>query len=129
MSDSYLIDTNMASGLIRRDPAAVNMISAATEVFVPCIVVGELYYGAHHSDAIEKQLARVDEFVAMSAVVYPDLASSRIYGRLKAGMRKRGQMMPENDLWIAALSVQLGWPVVTRDRHFHQVKGLTVLPW
>lgn len=31
--------------------------------------------------------------------------------------------MSDNDLWIAALGLQHGLPVVTRDRHFEEVDG------
>lgn len=38
-------------------------------------------------------------------------------------------MIPDHDIWIAALAKQHGLDVATRDAHFQNVDGLTVLRW
>jgi tRNA(fMet)-specific endonuclease VapC len=44
-------------------------LAQATEVFVPTVVLGELYYGARKSARVEPNLARIDEFAASNAVL------------------------------------------------------------
>ncbi len=45
-------------------------------------------------------------------------------GRLQASLKFE---MGENDLWIAATALRLGWPLVTRDKAFARVPGLKVI--
>jgi Predicted nucleic acid-binding protein, contains PIN domain len=53
----------------------------------------------------------------------------QIYGRILSRLRVAGRLIPTNDAWIAALPVQHGLPVMTQDRHFDHVEGLTVVGW
>jgi predicted nucleic acid-binding protein len=39
----------------------------------------------------------------------------------------RGVKIPVNDVWIAALAVESGLPLLARDEHFSRVSGLTVI--
>jgi len=52
-----------------------------------------------------------------------------IYGRVKNELHRKGTPIPENDVWIAALALQHGLAVATRDRHFDAVDGLCVEAW
>ena len=51
------------------------------------------------------------------------------YAQLRLALRRRGQPIPANDAWIAALALQHGLPVLTRDAHFDAVAGLTRVGW
>ncbi|MEO5958497.1 MAG: PIN domain-containing protein [Opitutaceae bacterium] len=48
---------------------------------------------------------------------------------MKEQIALAGTPIPENDLWIAAVALEHGLPVATRDIHFARVPGLTVLDW
>jgi predicted nucleic acid-binding protein len=50
MNGKYLLDTNIVVALWQDDPSVVKGIANASSVFVPSIVIGELFYGAYHSD-------------------------------------------------------------------------------
>ena len=62
-------------------------------------------------------------------VVNPDTTTAQIYGRIKADLRYNGQMIPDNDLWIAAVALQHGPTLMTRDNHFAAVSGLATVGW
>jgi tRNA(fMet)-specific endonuclease VapC len=50
------------------------------------------------------------------------------YGTLYSYLRRSGQMIGTNDLWIAATALDAGMPLVTRNiSEFERVPGLTVL--
>jgi len=42
---------------------------------------------------------------------------------------RSGRPIPANDAWIAALALQHGLPVLTRDEHFDAVPGLERRDW
>ncbi|GCL35383.1 virulence associated protein C [Sphaerospermopsis reniformis] len=44
--------------------------------------------------------------------------TSRIYGEIKNQLRLKGRPLPENDIWIAAMSLQYNLILVTRNAHF-----------
>jgi len=46
MSGRFLLDTNIVIALFGDDASVVDAVAGATEVFVPAIVIGELWYGA-----------------------------------------------------------------------------------
>src|SRR6266498_1013560 len=47
------------------------------------------------------------------------------YGAIRAELRKAGTPIPSNDTWIAALCLQHSLPLISRDRHFDHVSGVT----
>lgn len=46
------------------------------------------------------------------------------YALVYAGLRRKGQPVPANDLWIAASALEHGAALLTRDAHFAQIDGL-----
>jgi tRNA(fMet)-specific endonuclease VapC len=62
-------------------------------------------------------------------ILMPDRATADVYGEICFALRRKGKPIPENDIWIAALTLQHGRPLLTRDAHFREVEGLNVLGW
>jgi tRNA(fMet)-specific endonuclease VapC len=62
-------------------------------------------------------------------LIAPDRATAVIYGRIQSDLRRRGRPIPTNDVWIAALAIQHGYTLVTRDNHFQEVDGLNAISW
>ena len=125
----FLLDTNIVIALFANEAIVQQRLAEANEVFVPSIVLGELYYGARKSARVEENLARIDEFVASNTVLPSDAATAQQYGDIKSKLRAKGRPIPENDIWIAAIALQYQLTVVARDGHFHEVDGLWVEEW
>ena len=49
MSGNYLLDTNIVIALFAGEQSVLDYFKDANEVYIPSIVIGELYYGAHKS--------------------------------------------------------------------------------
>ncbi len=125
----FLLDTNIVIALFAEEAAVQQRLAEANEVFVPSIVLGELYYGAHKSARVAENLARLDDFVASSTVLACDTVTAQQYGDIKNTLRAKGRPIPENDIWIAAIAMQYHLTLVARDGHFHEVDGLRVEEW
>jgi tRNA(fMet)-specific endonuclease VapC len=129
MSGRDLLDTNPVIAIFAEDPGILFRIAEAEEVFVPSIVLGELYFGAYKSARVTENVARVAEFAAGNRIVECDASTARNFGQIKDDLRRKGRMIPENDIWIAALARQHDLTLVSRDAHFHEVEGLVVASW
>ena len=129
MSGNFLLDTNIVVALFAEDSSVQQSLLKAEQVFVPSIVIGELYYGAQKSLRREENIVRVDEFAAASSVLGPTIATAKEYGEIKNALFNKGHPIPENDIWIAALTKQHGITLVTRDEHFKEVDGIVIETW
>jgi tRNA(fMet)-specific endonuclease VapC len=129
MSGRFLLDTNIVIGIFAKETnVEANLLSAA-EVFVPAIVLGELYYGAHKSSRVTENIAKINEFAANNTVMVSDTVTAQAYGQIKNSLRAKGRPIPENDIWIAAIGMQYNLALVTRDSHFGEVDGLMIETW
>jgi len=111
-------DTNVKENLDKID-----------EVFLPCVVIGELSFGARKSERVQENLARIEDFAANNVVLGCDSATARIYGKIKNVLRSKGNPIPENDIWIAAIALQYDLILVTRDAHFKTIDNLKIVAW
>jgi tRNA(fMet)-specific endonuclease VapC len=129
MNGRYLLDSNVIIALFAKDPGVHGHVAKAKEIFIPCIAIGELYFGAYKSRHAEKNLQRIDE-LALDATVLPcDATTARIYGQIKHRLKERGQPIPENDIWIAAIAQQYRLTLITKDSHFNVIENLTIETW
>jgi tRNA(fMet)-specific endonuclease VapC len=92
-------------------------------------VSGELYYGAIYSSQIHKNLSKIQSLFERYKSLPLDEATSLEYGNIKAALRKKGKPIPDNDIWIAALAKQHALILVTRDKHFKGIEGVTIKQW
>ncbi len=49
------------------------------------------------------------------------------YAGVYLDLEQRGTMIPVNDIWIAALAIEAGLPLLARDEHFSRVRNLSVI--
>lgn len=129
MNGRYMLDTNIVIALFAGDMAVKSGLALAAEVFVPSIVLGELYFGARKSGRTQANLARIDEFAANNVVLGCDTETARRYGDIKDALRIKGRPLPENDIWIAAIAVEHDLTLVSRDAHFDEIEQLKVVAW
>jgi tRNA(fMet)-specific endonuclease VapC len=128
MNGSYLLDTNICIALLDNPESLSQQVIGAT-IFVPCIVVGELIFGAKKSGKVEYNLIRYQKFIADNTILDCDKETGIIYGEIKSKLEKKGRPIPENDIWIAAIALQNDLIVISRDQHFENIEGLEIERW
>jgi len=107
----------------------VARLDRASPVFIPTIVLGELFFGAAKSGRPVENAAKVDRIAAANSILACDLQVTREYGRLRQDLRAKGRPLPENDVGIAATANCHQLIVATRDRHFSEIQGLATATW
>lgn len=52
---------------------------------------------------------------------------AEVYGYIKKELQSHGNIMPENDMWIAASAIANDKTVITQDKHFENIPNLNVI--
>ena len=96
---------------------------------VSIVTMAELYEGVIHSRDPEAYQTRVDVLFSRGlSVVNLNDPIARVFGRLRGELRKRGALVGDLDLLIAATALHYGVPLCTNNRrHFERVDGLEIL--
>jgi tRNA(fMet)-specific endonuclease VapC len=126
---SIMLDTNVIIAHFRRDSSVTTHLQTASTIYLPWVALGELQYGALRAERREAQLALISEFLQITILLYPDQSTCARYGQLKAELAESGRLIPDNDIWIAALAQQYDLPLATRDAHFAAIARLETVRW
>ncbi len=123
-----LIDTNAYTAFKRGDAAALEVIQRAPQLALPVIVIGELLAGFAAGQKEERNKQELEAFLASARVkvLTIDRQTTNFYARIYASLRAKGQPIPTNDLWIAALALQHNAALFSFDAHFSNITGLQV---
>ena len=100
------------------------------EAAISVIAYGELLCGAmkssHPASAIESLHNLIQE---LSPLPLPESAGET-YGFIRADLAARGEIIGNNDLWIAAHALAAELTLVTNnEREFRRVRGLKIQNW
>ena len=129
MNGRFLLDTNIVIALFSGEANVCEHLRNLEQTFVPAIVLGELYFGAHKSKHPHENLERIDQFVMSTSILTCGTDTAKLYGDIKNTLRSKGRPIPENDIWIAALTRQYQLTLVTRDYHFNEVENIKLQIW
>jgi tRNA(fMet)-specific endonuclease VapC len=128
----YLLDTNIVIYVLKRRPIEVLDIfnKNVNRMAISAITLSELIYGAEKSLHVEKNLAAIDDFVSHLDVLPYDEKASYQYGQIKNFLEKKGNLIGENDIHIAAHAISLGLILVTNNlKEFEHVPKLALDNW
>ena len=136
----YVIDTNVASELMRPSPApAVTAWIAsqdAEELYLTAVSEAELLYGVaivpagRRRNELEAAMHRWLDTGFAERILPFDSAAARAYADIAAGRRSAGRPISPADCQIAAIARCLGMAVATRNvRDFRDIGVEIVDPW
>ena len=133
METRYLLDTNICIYIRQSRPEQVLRRFRKLrpgEAALSVITYGELLYGAAKSAHKTTALERLRELVQLlPALPLPETAAET-YGTIRAELELKGEMIGNNDLWIAAHALASGLILVTNnEKEFRRVRGLKIQNW
>lgn len=133
MDPRYMLDTNICIYIRQKKPQEVLRRFRKLrpgEAVLSVITYGELLYGAAKSTQRAAALERLRELVhLLPALSLPDSAAEA-YGSIRAELESKGEMIGNNDLWIAAHALVAGLILVTKNEdEFRRVGGLKIQNW
>jgi len=108
-------DDGAAHRLLKRSPDA--------ELFLSAIALGEFAEGF---DQAEHPI--VTAMRETHTLVPVDDQTALVYARVVRQLRRRGELIGTNDLWIGCTSMRLGIPIVTANlADFRRIDGLGIV--
>jgi tRNA(fMet)-specific endonuclease VapC len=129
----YLLDTNICIYIRRRRPPEVLARFEKLkpgEAALSTITYGELLYGVEKSQSRAKAMQMLREILALLPVLPLPAEVGEAYGAIRAGLEARGEVIGNNDLWIAAHAKAAKLTLVTNnEREFRRIDGLKVQNW
>ncbi|MEN5092074.1 tRNA(fMet)-specific endonuclease VapC [Pseudomonas protegens] len=128
----YMLDTNICIFTIKNKPEQVRDAFRRHQgrLCISTITLMELIYGAEKSAIPERNLSRVEGFVARLQVLDYDDAAAIHSGQLHAELARLGKQIGPYDQLIAGHARSLGLTLITNNlREFERVPGLRVEDW
>jgi predicted nucleic acid-binding protein len=132
MAEQLILETTFLIDLERERLAAKPGVGAAflrtqggARLYICHTTAGELACGAGPSDR-----SRWERLILPFHVLAHTVDVDWCYAQTFRYLRRRGELIAANDLWIAATALAYRMPVVTRNvAHYERVPGLDVLAY
>ena len=130
MTRRYLLDTNHAGEIFKESgkfPAIQNGTSLEVSLCYPG--VGELWFMVYNSARVHENRERMRQFLA-NYYIYPfDDHAAKEFGAIQAELLRSGRKIKHMDMQLAAIARANNLTVLTADKHFHYVHGITCENW
>jgi tRNA(fMet)-specific endonuclease VapC len=128
-----MLDTNTCIAIIKHQPETIQARLtdlSVDEVAVSSIVVAELCYGVALSQKKKQNEMALKDFLDYVAVLDWPFDACRVYGRLRADLKKKGTPIGALDLLIASHALRLDAVLVTGNKgEFQRIPGLKIENW
>lgn len=129
----YLLDTNIVIHIRQARPPGVLRRFAKLEpeeAALSVVTYGELCYGLEKARGNDDDWRTLGELASLMPVLPLPVNAGNAYGRVRAALASKGQLIGGNDLWIAAHALAEGLVLVTNnEREFRRVPGLAIENW
>ena len=128
-----LLDTNICIYLInKKDPEIIKKLknNLQHDLYISSITIAELEYGIEKSQFKERNKLALIKFLAPFKILnFSDLHAIS-YGRIRADLEKRGEIIGSMDLLIAAQAFSEKSTIVTNNtKEFSRVEKLKIENW
>ena len=132
----YVLDTTAFSAVMRKDAALLGILKGCqpSDIVTVPPVVAEIQYGIKRLQKASKKVlllkAERDRLLSVITVLPWLSEASKKFGEIKAILERRGNIIDDFDIAIAAIAISHKCGVLTANlRHFERIKGLETKCW
>ena len=128
----YLLDTNIVIYTMKNRPQRVKrrFQQHHGRMGISTVTIGELVFGAEHSQQTERNLADIEALAARLEVLPFDNQAAYHFGQIRAALYRTGQPIGPYDMMIAGQARAAGLKLVTNNvKEFERVPGLLLENW
>lgn len=128
IGNNFILDTCFIIDVFENKINAIDF-QKEKSIYISSVCIGELYYGAYLSKLTSKNIIKINDFISSFPSFNIDEHTGVFYGKIKSELKKNGTPIPENDIWIAAVTIQNDCTLVTNDKHFNLIPNLSILSY
>lgn len=127
----YLLDTNIVSLAVRGNAHVLKHLTSVpmSELCISAITHAELMYGLAKRPEALRLHRLVSEFLLRVDVLPFDAAAAEVYGTFRVAVEASGRSLSAPDMQIAAHAYGIGAVLISNDRAFSRIGGLSVEDW
>ena len=127
----YCLDTDAVVDFLRGNKNVSEKVEQNNgHLFVAEISILELYYGAYISANVRESIEHLKGFLKNIQVLKIDNKVIDLFGKTKAELKKKGEMLDNFDLVIACIALAYNKILVTNNvKHFERIKDLKIENW
>jgi tRNA(fMet)-specific endonuclease VapC len=97
---------------------------------ISAVNLGELVFGAEHSQPVERNLADIEAMAARLEVLPFDNKAAYHFGQIRSALHRMGQPIGPYDMMVAGHARSTGLVMVTNNvKEFERVPGLLIDDW
>ncbi len=124
-----ILDSSGYSEFRRGRPTLRKYFVKDTEIILPVVVIGELRAGFAAGQWLSENEKLLRQFMDLPNVTIAKITdkTTRIYAQLFVELRQKGLPIGQNDMWIAALALELDTPLLTFDKDFSHINNLQLV--
>lgn len=130
MKNSYFLDTSIAISYIRGNREIISLVdNLKGSIYCSHIVSAELCEGIFRVRNPKKMENDIEDFLSgMDGMMPVNFSVAYEFGKIRAELKKSGNVIEDLDILIAATCVANNLTLVTLNkRHFEKVEGLAVI--
>ena len=128
-----MLDTNICIYVIKHKPEKVFQKLQTIhpeDVCISSVTYAELVHGVEKSAAVEKNKLALSMLLANMEILDFDVDAADCYGKIRAGLEKKGTPIGRLDMMIAGHAQSLGYTVVTNNvKEFSRLNALRIENW
>jgi tRNA(fMet)-specific endonuclease VapC len=130
---TFLLDTNCCIHLLNDKAGKVHtrfLDHSPRQIKLCSVVKAELFYGARHSQQVQKNIELLARFFEPLECLSFDDRCAEAYGILRELLSRQGKPIGPNDMMIAATALANDLILVTHNTgEFSRVPGLRLEDW
>ncbi len=128
---TYLIDTDVVAYWLKGRPEEITLLDslAPHHLAVSLITYGEIYEGVYYGYDPKAHEQTFRQFLRGVKVVPLTKLIMRCFARIRGELRRKGNIISDNDIMIAATALHYHYPLLTYNRrHFERIPDLALYP-
>jgi len=126
----YLIDTDWTIHYLNGKRSIVDQLTALRKegLAISVISLAEVYEGVYYSLDPKSSQEGLNNFLKLVSILPDSDEIAKIFGKVRGGLRKKGELIDNFDLMIASTAIHHNLTVLTNNRkHFERVEGLEII--
>jgi len=130
MNQKYILDSDILIYFLKGEKDIIQKVISLPkdDLYITIINYAELLYGIYNSNKITQNKEKILPFLDNFKLLQFDKNASVIFAKLKAKLKKQGQIIADMDLMIASIAISNKATLFTNNlKHFKRIEKLEIL--